>query len=55
MVCRELDQEKIDGIDWLVFDPAHRLEAIIQSNALVRGFLGKLERADQRSEAWETK
>ncbi|KAJ0057025.1 hypothetical protein NL108_000853, partial [Boleophthalmus pectinirostris] len=34
------DQKKIDVIDWLLFDPAHRAEALKQSNAIMRKFLG---------------
>ncbi|CAK6980402.1 nuclear pore complex protein Nup107 [Scomber scombrus] len=33
------DQRKIDIIDWLLFDPAHRAEALKQSNAIMRKFL----------------
>ncbi|XP_029967223.1 nuclear pore complex protein Nup107 [Salarias fasciatus] len=33
------DQGKIDIIDWLLFDPAHRAEALKQSNAIMRKFL----------------
>ncbi|XP_015239400.1 PREDICTED: nuclear pore complex protein Nup107 [Cyprinodon variegatus] len=33
------DQKKIDVIDWLLFDPAHRSEALKQSNAIMRRFL----------------
>ncbi|CAN9508506.1 unnamed protein product [Ophioblennius macclurei] len=33
------DQAKIDIIDWLLFDPAHRAEALKQSNAIMRKFL----------------
>ncbi|KAM4615405.1 nuclear pore complex protein Nup107 [Polymixia lowei] len=33
------DQMKIDVIDWLLFDPAHRAEALKQSNAIMRKFL----------------
>ncbi|XP_057710621.1 nuclear pore complex protein Nup107 isoform X2 [Corythoichthys intestinalis] len=33
------DQDKIDVIDWLLFDPAHRAEALKQSNAIMRRFL----------------
>ncbi|KAM4036684.1 nuclear pore complex protein Nup107 [Anomaloglossus baeobatrachus] len=35
----EDDREKIDVIDWLVFDPTQRAEAIKQSNAIMRTFL----------------
>ncbi|RMC09979.1 hypothetical protein DUI87_12769 [Hirundo rustica rustica] len=35
----EADQLKIDVIDWLVFDPAQRAEALKQSNAIMRKFL----------------
>lgn len=33
------DQRKINVIDWLLFDPAHRAEALKQSNAIMRKFL----------------
>uniref|UniRef100_A0A669DCK2 Nuclear pore complex protein n=1 Tax=Oreochromis niloticus TaxID=8128 RepID=A0A669DCK2_ORENI len=33
------DQRKIDVIDWLLYDPAHRAEALKQSNAIMRKFL----------------
>ncbi|XP_029016578.1 nuclear pore complex protein Nup107 isoform X2 [Betta splendens] len=33
------DKMKIDVIDWLMFDPAHRSEALKQSNAIMRKFL----------------
>uniref|UniRef100_A0A8C1WAL1 Nuclear pore complex protein n=1 Tax=Cyprinus carpio TaxID=7962 RepID=A0A8C1WAL1_CYPCA len=33
------DQQKVDIIDWLVFDPAQRAEALKQSNAIMRKFL----------------
>lgn len=41
-LCRttDLDQQKIDAIDWLVFDPSQRAEALIQSNTIMRHFLG---------------
>ncbi|XP_033017626.1 nuclear pore complex protein Nup107 isoform X2 [Lacerta agilis] len=35
----EEDQLKIDVIDWLVFNPAQRAEALKQSNAIMRKFL----------------
>ncbi|CAG13284.1 unnamed protein product, partial [Tetraodon nigroviridis] len=34
------DLKKTDIIDWLLFDPAHRAEALKQSNAITRKFLG---------------
>ncbi|RXM98795.1 Nuclear pore complex protein Nup107 [Acipenser ruthenus] len=36
----EDDLRKIDVIDWLVFDPSQRAEALKQSNAIMRKFLG---------------
>uniref|UniRef100_A0A9J7Y0W0 Nuclear pore complex protein n=1 Tax=Cyprinus carpio carpio TaxID=630221 RepID=A0A9J7Y0W0_CYPCA len=33
------DQQKVDIIDWLVFDPDQRAEALKQSNAIMRKFL----------------
>ncbi|XP_068132812.1 nuclear pore complex protein Nup107 isoform X2 [Hyperolius riggenbachi] len=35
----EEDRAKIDVIDWLVFDPSQRAEALKQSNAIMRKFL----------------
>ncbi len=35
------DQKKIEAIEWLVFDPSQRSEAIQQANAVMRCFLGK--------------
>ncbi|KAF4079966.1 hypothetical protein AMELA_G00184450 [Ameiurus melas] len=37
------DRQKIDIIDWLVFDPAQRAEALKQSNAIMRKFLASKE------------
>lgn len=34
------DTKKIDVIDWLLFDPAHRAESLKQSNGIMRKFLG---------------
>lgn len=39
-MCSQEDLKKIDIIDWLLFDPAHRAEALKQSNAIMRKFLG---------------
>ncbi|XP_037099637.1 nuclear pore complex protein Nup107 [Syngnathus acus] len=39
------DEKKIDVIDWLLFEPAHRAEALKQSNAIMRRFLA-LEKHD---------
>ncbi|XP_061770314.1 nuclear pore complex protein Nup107 [Nerophis ophidion] len=39
------DQKRIDIIDWLLFDGAHRAEALKQSNAIMRRFLA-LEKHD---------
>lgn len=36
----QLDRNKISVIDWLVYEEAHRAEAIHQANALIRSFLG---------------
>ncbi|XP_078455539.1 nuclear pore complex protein Nup107 isoform X1 [Lampetra fluviatilis] len=33
------DKKKIDAIEWLVFDPSQRIEALRQSNAIIRTFL----------------
>ncbi|XP_072042829.1 nuclear pore complex protein Nup107-like [Amphiura filiformis] len=35
----EEDRHKIEAIDWLVFDPSQRAEALKQSNAIIRTFL----------------
>lgn len=35
----DVDRQKIDAIDWLVFHPADRGEALVQGNAVVREFL----------------
>ncbi|CAH2277846.1 nuclear pore complex Nup107 isoform X1 [Pelobates cultripes] len=40
----EEDLKKIDVIDWLVFDPAQRSEALKQSNAIMRLFLASQKR-----------
>lgn len=34
------DLKKIKAIEWLCFDPSQRTEALFQSNAVVRAFLG---------------
>ncbi|XP_071946687.1 nuclear pore complex protein Nup107-like [Antedon mediterranea] len=36
----QVDRKKIEAIDWLVFDPSQRAEALKQSNAVMRTFLG---------------
>ncbi|XP_041476652.1 nuclear pore complex protein Nup107-like isoform X2 [Lytechinus variegatus] len=33
------DRRKIEAIDWLVFDPSQRAEAVKQCNAIIRAFL----------------
>jgi nuclear pore complex protein Nup107 len=35
------DLKKIEAIEWLIFDPSQRNDAIKQSNAIMRCFLGK--------------
>ncbi|MBN3313563.1 NU107 protein, partial [Atractosteus spatula] len=40
MGTSEEDMRKIDVIDWLVFDSSQRAEALKQSNAIMRKFLG---------------
>ena len=35
------DRQKIEAIDWLVFDPAQRAEALKQANAVMRSFIGQ--------------
>ena len=35
------DRRKIEALEWLVFDPSQRAEALKQSNAVIRHFLGK--------------
>lgn len=37
----QADREKIEAIDWLVFDQSQRAEAMRQANALMRSFIGK--------------
>ncbi|KAI7809551.1 hypothetical protein IRJ41_011271 [Triplophysa rosa] len=36
---KQEDQQKINVIDWLVFDPAQRAEALKESSAIIRKFL----------------
>lgn len=36
----QIDQKKIDVLDWLLYEESHREEALRQSNALIREFLG---------------
>lgn len=36
------DFHKIKSIGWLVFDPSQRLDLLIESNTLIRAFLGKI-------------
>ncbi|XP_077325299.1 nuclear pore complex protein Nup107 [Lithobates pipiens] len=47
----EEDRAKIDVIDWLVFDPAQRAEALKQSNAIIRKFLA-LKKHDAAKEVY---
>ena len=36
------DEKRVIGaIDWLVFNPSQRIEAIKQANGIIRNFLGK--------------
>lgn len=42
------DLEKIEAIDWLVFDQSQRAEAIRQANAVMRGFLATNKSAAAR-------
>lgn len=35
------DEQKINSLNWLMFDPLQRTEALIQANALMRYFLRK--------------
>uniref|UniRef100_T2MEI4 Nuclear pore complex protein n=1 Tax=Hydra vulgaris TaxID=6087 RepID=T2MEI4_HYDVU len=37
----KVDLQKITSIDWLIFDPAQRAEALKQANAIIRGFLAE--------------
>lgn len=49
----QADRLKIDVIDWLVFDPAQRAEALKQSNAIMRKFLGtKLHKYYRFAKHW---
>ena len=42
IVCvRQEDRSKINAIDWLVFDPSQRAEALKQANAIMRMFVGR--------------
>ncbi|XP_062520913.1 nuclear pore complex protein Nup107-like [Corticium candelabrum] len=43
----EVDKKKVAAIDWLMFEPSQRYDALMQSNAIIRGFLatGKLSAA----------
>lgn len=43
------DSKKIDVIDWLLFDPAHRAESLKQSNGIMRKFLGTAPFVTQRT------
>ena len=40
-VCLQDEQEKIDALEWLVFDPMQRSAALRQANALMRSFLSE--------------
>ena len=40
------DRKKIEAIEWLVFDPSQRSEALKQSNAIMRCFIGELQPSD---------
>ena len=35
----QADRQKIEAIDWLVFDPSQRAEALKQANAVMRSFI----------------
>ena len=35
------DVKKIKSIEWLVFDQAQRLDVLVESNTLIRAFLGE--------------
>lgn len=37
----DVDREKIDAIEWMIFNPAQRIEAIKHSNAVMRYFIGR--------------
>lgn len=43
------DKKKIAAIEWLILEPGQRIEAILQANAIIRGFLSsnKLESAKE--------
>ena len=36
----ENETQKINSIDWLIYDSSQRAEAMKQANAIIRGFLG---------------
>ena len=40
------DLKKIEAIEWLVFDPSQRSEALKQSNAIMRCFIGEFQPSD---------
>ncbi|XP_059153003.1 nuclear pore complex protein Nup107-like [Physella acuta] len=44
----EEDKAKIDAIEWLVFDPSHRSEAVKQANAMMRTFIAVKKHAAAR-------
>ncbi len=35
------DKDKIDALDWLLFNASHLAEAVYQTNAVIRSFIGK--------------
>ncbi|CAL1538779.1 unnamed protein product [Lymnaea stagnalis] len=48
LTITEEDKAKIDAIEWLVFDQAHRPEAIKQANAMMRTFIAVKKHAAAR-------
>ncbi|XP_013392603.1 nuclear pore complex protein Nup107-like [Lingula anatina] len=44
----EEDHQKIEAIDWLVFDPSQRAEAVRQANAVMRTFIALKKHAAAR-------
>ncbi|XP_065068605.1 nuclear pore complex protein Nup107-like [Rhopilema esculentum] len=43
------DKKKIESIEWLILEPTQRIEAVVQANAIIRGFITakKLEPAKE--------
>ena len=50
-IVTDSDKKKIEAIEWLIFEPLQRIDALIQANAMVRAFLAsrKLDSAKEVS------